>query len=150
MGPNSQLMIHDAWGLAIGNAADMRSLADRLDHLSNNIASVYAAKSGGTVESWREAMLAESWYSAEEAVTAKLADRVDGQTVDDKARASFDLSVFQYAGREQAPPPPIPTAPEASAPRVVGEDGPELFQPAADIAAAAHARRAALDAKRYV
>jgi ATP-dependent Clp endopeptidase proteolytic subunit ClpP len=122
MGPNSQLMIHDAWGLAIGNAADMRSLADRLDHLSNNIASVYAAKSGGTVESWREAMLAESWYSAEESVTAKLADRVDGQTADDKAKASFDLSVFQYAGREQAPPPPIPTAPEMTpeAPVVAG------------------------------
>jgi hypothetical protein len=42
----------------------MRDMADRLDHLSNNIASVYAEKAGGDVAAWRSAMLAETWYSA--------------------------------------------------------------------------------------
>lgn len=76
MGPQSQLMIHDALGLEIGNAADMRKFADLLDRISNSIAEVYAAKAGGTVESWRTSMLAETWYSAEEAVAAGLADSI--------------------------------------------------------------------------
>lgn len=105
MGRNSQLMIHDAWGMGVGDASVMRDLADRLDKISDNIASVYAEKAAGTVEDWRVAMLAETWYSAEEAVTAGLADSVEESPVADKPKAQFDLSVFQYAGRDKAPPP---------------------------------------------
>jgi ATP-dependent Clp endopeptidase proteolytic subunit ClpP len=106
MARNSQLMIHDAWGMGIGNAQVMRDLAGRLDKISDNIASVYAAKSGGSVEDWRAAMLAETWYSDEEAVAAGLADRVEEAPAPaDAPKAAFDLSVFQYPGREQAPPP---------------------------------------------
>lgn len=108
MGQNAELMIHDAWGLAIGNAQDMRDLADRLDHLSNNIASIYQAKAGGTTADWRTAMLAETWYSAQEAVDAGLADRVEGAATADPAQNAFDLSAFTYAGRRQAPPPTMP------------------------------------------
>ncbi len=110
MAPNTQLMIHDAWGLAIGNAADMRSTADLLDRLSNNIASIYAAKAGGTVEDWRAAMLAESWYSAEEAVAVGLADSVltvDAPADAAKALASVDTSEWKYGGRDEAPAPLI-------------------------------------------
>jgi ATP-dependent Clp endopeptidase proteolytic subunit ClpP len=125
MGRNSQLMIHDAWGLAIGNAADMRDLADRLDKISDNIASVYADKTGGDVAQWRGAMLAETWYDADEAVTAGLADvalELKDEDKDAAAKAAIDLSVFQHAGREAAPAPVLPeaadeapTAPPASA-----------------------------------
>ena len=103
MGRNSQMMIHDAWGIGIGPSAAMRDLADRLDKISDNIASIYATKGGGTVEDWRTAMLAETWYSDEEAVAAGLADRVEESP--EPVKNSFDLSVFQFAGREQAPPP---------------------------------------------
>jgi ATP-dependent Clp endopeptidase proteolytic subunit ClpP len=120
MGQNSELMIHDAWGLAIGNAADMRDLADRLDHLSNNIASVYAAKAGGGVETWRSAMLAETWYSADEAVAAGLADSVSPARA--ASQDSFDLSQFKHAGRADAPAPtasaPVETEVDESRPRV--------------------------------
>ncbi len=113
MGRNSQLMIHDAWGVAIGNAADMRDIAGRLDALSDNIASIYAAKAGGTVEEWRAAMLAETWFSADEAVAAGLADSVDGADDEaDKARNSFDLSAFKHAGRDEAPAPVVAVQPE--------------------------------------
>lgn len=112
MGRNTELMIHDAWGICIGNAGDMRDLAARLDHLSDNIASVYTAKAGGTVEDWRTAMLAESWYSAEEAVAAGLADSVDTGAVVEPgaAKNAFDLSAFQHPGRNAAPAPPSPDA----------------------------------------
>lgn len=105
MARNSELMIHDAWGICVGNAADMQKMADDLGHFSDNLASVYAEKSGGTVEDWRAAMSAETWFSAEEAVLAGLADRVDAQPADEQAKNRFDLSVFAYAGREKAPAP---------------------------------------------
>lgn len=104
MGRNSQLMIHDAWGLCVGNAEDMRNLGERLDKISDNIASVYAAKSGEGVQTCREWMLAETWYSAEEAVAAGLADRIDEAP---EPQNRHDLSVFQYAGREAAPAPAV-------------------------------------------
>ena len=76
MAANSTMMIHGGSGVAIGNAKDMHDMADLLDKLNANIASVYAAKAGGTTESWLETMLAETWYTADEAVEAGLADRV--------------------------------------------------------------------------
>lgn len=111
MAENSQLMIHDAWGIAIGPAADMRDMADLLDRLSNNIAAIYADKSGGTADGWRSVMLGEAWYSAGEAVAAGLADEVLGANTEaDPAQiaARFDLKQFAHAGRDDAPPPPIP------------------------------------------
>jgi ATP-dependent protease ClpP protease subunit len=107
MGRNTQMMIHDAWGIGIGPAADMRDLADRLDKISDNIASIYADKSGGKVGDWRDLMLAETWYDADEAVAAGLADEVEGAEPD-RARNAFDLSVFKHAGRAQAPGPVMP------------------------------------------
>jgi ATP-dependent protease ClpP protease subunit len=72
----AKMMIHDAAGLVLGNAADMRVMADLLDELSDTIAGIYADRAGGTVANWRDAMRAETWYGAHEAVKAGLADRV--------------------------------------------------------------------------
>jgi ATP-dependent protease ClpP protease subunit len=123
MGMNSELMIHDAWGIAIGPAEDMRDMATRLDSLSDNIASVYARKAGGAAADWRPAMLAETWYSADEAVAAGLADSVDSgePATEDSAKAAFDLEgMFTYPGRAAAPGPanlvPPPAAPGAPLP----------------------------------
>lgn len=108
---NSEMMIHDASSFSAGNAGDLRKRADDLDRVSNNIASIYAERTGGTTEEWRDFMLAETWYSAQEAVDAGLANRVDTKDEpekDDKdsAKNSFDLSLFNYAGRREAPAPP--------------------------------------------
>ncbi|QJY46663.1 head maturation protease, ClpP-related [Pseudonocardia broussonetiae] len=140
MGIGSQLMVHDAWGVAIGNAAEMAQAQRMLDSTSDALASTYAAKAGGTTEQWREVMRAETWYTADEAVAAGLADRV--AAADETGTAAgeqitpggssgsfwdmwdslaapdrFDLSAFTYAGRDRAPAPAMPgrTTPAASA-----------------------------------
>lgn len=117
MGGNTELMIHDAWGIAMGNAADMQAYADLLDRTSNDIAAVYADKAGTTREAMREYMLAETWFNADEAVAAGLADSVNtGKAEDDTdepaARMEFDLkALFEQPGRAAADPPaPLPTA----------------------------------------
>jgi ATP-dependent protease ClpP protease subunit len=115
MNRNSELMIHEASGFAMGDSTTMRDLAERLDHISNNIASVYADRAGGAVEDWRAAMHAETWYSAQEAVDAGLADRVaELKTADAAPTNRFDYSIFNhafnYAGRAAAPTPVFPAA----------------------------------------
>jgi len=111
MGRNAQMMIHDAWGLCVGNAGDMRGLAERLDKISDNIASIYADRAGGDAATWRAAMLEESWYNADEAVAAGLADTVEDATVQAAADTrSFNLAGFRHAGRDDAPTPLAPVA----------------------------------------
>jgi ATP-dependent Clp endopeptidase proteolytic subunit ClpP len=129
MAPNSELMIHDVSGIIWGNAAEMAEFAELLDHFSDNIASLYAAKAGGTAAQWRETMKGEAWFSASEAVDAGLADRVD--TAVGAASNSFDLSGFRYQGRALAPKPAAVNGDDpADEPAV--EDEPKIEDTAAD------------------
>jgi ATP-dependent Clp endopeptidase proteolytic subunit ClpP len=93
MARNSELMIHDALGFVLGNAADMQDMAELLNRTSDNIASIYAERAGGEVADWRKAMVAETWYSAQDAVDAGLADQVDGHAAGGETN-SWDLSLF--------------------------------------------------------
>lgn len=143
--PHSQFMVHDAQGVACGDPEEMREYADFLDRQSDNIASVYAERAGGTVKQWRARMKATTWYFADEAVDAGLADEVaQPQRMDpheeEQARATaaaWDLSVYNYAhtSREQAPAPTQavetepPAAPEPAAPAPVFD--PDAFRTAA-------------------
>jgi ATP-dependent protease ClpP protease subunit len=74
--PAGRVMIHDAQGIAIGSPADMEEARELLDAVSNDIAGIYTARAGGTVKSWRTAMTATTWYSAQQAVDAGLAGRI--------------------------------------------------------------------------
>ena len=115
-GRNSEIMIHDAWAVVAGNPADLFEYAEWLDKTSNNIASIYAERTGrGTRDTWREAMRAETWYDPDEALAAGLVDRIAGQDdAEDHSDATdalpLDLSAFAHAGRAAAPAPVIPAA----------------------------------------
>lgn len=96
MNSGSEMMIHDAWGFAQGDAKTMREMAISLEKTSAAIAGLYAKRAGGKAEEWRELMLAETWYTAEEAVAAGLADEwADAPAAENK----FDLSKYGYRGR---------------------------------------------------
>jgi ATP-dependent protease ClpP protease subunit len=142
MSPHSQMMLHMAAGVAAGEATELREYADFLDRQSENIAGVYAERAGGTVKQWLKVMAAETWYFADEAVAAGLADEVGkperqmGEELDDRAMAAaWDLKVYNYAHerREDAPAPLIETAPETP---VAEAAPPPVFDPAAFRAAA--------------
>lgn len=104
---HAEMMIHDALGVAVGNAADMKNMLDRLDQMSDNVAGIYAKKAGGDVKDWRKKMSAETWYSADEAVAAGLADRKEstGVNADDLKATMSAQQVFRYSGRQAAPGP---------------------------------------------
>jgi ATP-dependent protease ClpP protease subunit len=110
MAPNTMLMIHDASGVCLGNAADMEEMAELLDLISDNIADAYASRAGGTRDEWRARMRAETWYLPEDAVENGLADEAittpkagdpavvpDEDEEPDMARP-FDLAAYGYTG----------------------------------------------------
>jgi ATP-dependent Clp endopeptidase proteolytic subunit ClpP len=103
--PSATVMIHDGAAVVWGNEADMRATADLLGKLSNTIAEIYANRAGGTTEEWRALMREETWYNAKEAVEAGLADKVSDTGDGDTATNRWDLSLFNFAGRDQAPSP---------------------------------------------
>lgn len=121
MNLGTEMMIHDPWGIAIGNADVMTETAKRLATSADNLADIYTARAGGDHKSWRKAMAAETWYTAQEAVDAGLADSVGHQPEDQPAeadKARWDFSIFAHAGRGGAPAPYMPAnhnSPKATA-----------------------------------
>lgn len=130
MSPGTTMMIHDTSCFIYGNAAELRKEADVLELISSSGAELYAEVAGGTVEQWRELQRAETWYTAATAVEAGLIDRVavvpdagpaetagdegpesvDSDDVDDRARATYDLSLFDKAPKGLHPKPPTASA----------------------------------------
>ncbi|MCX7491478.1 ATP-dependent Clp protease proteolytic subunit [Corynebacterium sp. P6129] len=110
MRPSAELMIHEAWGMAMGPASDMEQMRVQLDRMSAKLARIYAEKAGGSPEVWRAAMERESWFSAEEALAVGLVDAVeDARSAPDPvlARAGTGriFNAFNYKGRGDAPRP---------------------------------------------
>jgi HK97 family phage major capsid protein len=68
MPESSFLMIHEAWGLAIGGSGDLRQQADLIDRISTAYRQTYSARSGMSTEDVASLMAAESWLTAAEAV----------------------------------------------------------------------------------
>lgn len=111
------LMIHDAWTIAVGNAKELRDTAERIDVTSGELAKLYAARSGKKSEQEvRDLMLAETWFTAQEAVDAGLADEVM-QNLRAAARAvpGFVTYVRAYEGLAEDQRP-FRNMPELAAP----------------------------------
>jgi ATP-dependent protease ClpP protease subunit len=134
MAPHSQLMIHDGSGLCLGNAADMRETAELLDRQSDNIAAVYAAKAGGSVEEWRARMTAETWYTAAEAVEAGLADEIASSqaSADDNSPENLSGRPVTAHAEPIAAAPLIPVVTAQAAAET--EQGEPAEEPAAELA----------------
>ncbi|MDQ1248224.1 MAG: hypothetical protein QG597_2596 [Actinomycetota bacterium] len=103
MSRGSMMMIHDAAGFAWGPASELRSMADLLDKISDQIAGIYAARSGSDAAGWRKAMLAETWYTDTEAVAAGLADET-ADSEDTDADATNRAAAWIKTRFQGAPP----------------------------------------------
>jgi ATP-dependent Clp protease protease subunit len=87
------MMIHDAWGIEIGDAAAMRKMADMLETTSSAITDVYAARTRAERTQLRTWMEAETWFTGAEAVDAGLADVMDENL---RVAAHLDLSKHKF------------------------------------------------------
>lgn len=89
------VMIHNAWSITLGDHRDHSASANMLDKIDGSIRTDYAAKSGKSVEDFRELMNAETWLDADEALELGLVDRVYEK--DGGAENRYDLSIFENA-----------------------------------------------------
>lgn len=78
MHKNSMLMIHHAWTYASGNAQQLRKAADDVEKISKSSCMIYLDRAGDklTEEKLNELLDAETWLSAEEALSYGLCDEV--------------------------------------------------------------------------
>lgn len=76
MQPAAQMMIHNAWGLVVGDHNDHSEMAELLAQQDQVIAGIYAARSGRPVDEFTALMEAETWLTDQAAVDAGLADQV--------------------------------------------------------------------------
>lgn len=108
----SQWMIHDASGACYGNAAEMIVMAEVLDQMSGMIAEIYRDRGGLTVAKWRNLMRASAgagtWFTADAAVEAGLADRVAAVVpVEAGPTARWDMAAYRPAAVQPDPPAPF-------------------------------------------
>ena len=80
MAPSSFLMLHNAWGVVIGNRHDMAEAATLFERFDGALADIYAARSGMARSEIATLLDAETFLTAEEAVAAGLADIIAGET----------------------------------------------------------------------
>jgi ATP-dependent protease ClpP protease subunit len=91
---NAMMMIHNPWGFGMGDAEEMRALADLLDKLGGQIADSYAARSGMSRDDALTLMNAETWLTADEAKAKGLVDMVKpSRTGPDRAEALARLDI---------------------------------------------------------
>lgn len=91
MGSGAFLMIHNAWGIVMGNRHDMRDLAETFEEFDQAMAAIYAARSGLASAEVAALMDRDSWIGAERAVELGLADA-----------AASDGAASDRAGGDQA------------------------------------------------
>lgn len=96
--PGGMYMIHRAWTITIGNAIEMRSLADVLDQLDKTIAAQYASKTGMAESKIIALMDEETWMTAAMAVEHGFVDSVASsstQETEAKALVNWDVSALK-------------------------------------------------------
>jgi ATP-dependent protease ClpP protease subunit len=71
-------MIHNAWGVAVGNKSEMLYFADLLGKIDANILRDYQSKTGASTEQIKQWMDNETWFTAQEALTNGFVDRIYG------------------------------------------------------------------------
>jgi ATP-dependent protease ClpP protease subunit len=74
MGLGSMMMIHNSWGLVVGNQSDMRAAAETFAEFDAAMADIYVARTGMDADEVAALMEAETWLRAERAIESGFAD----------------------------------------------------------------------------
>jgi ATP-dependent protease ClpP protease subunit len=92
---HARIMIHNPSGVCMGQASDMRKVADILDTYRDSVATIYAQKMDATIEEVMDLLEAETWYSADAAQAAGLVDEVT-ETADPVAAMAVPVGMFKH------------------------------------------------------
>lgn len=96
MSENAYMMIHDPWTMIIGNAREIRKMADDLDKINGSIVNAYKNKITDRIDEdyIRMLMKAESWLDADEAIrlgfaNTKKCDSINDIVIDKQYKALY-------------------------------------------------------------
>jgi ATP-dependent Clp endopeptidase proteolytic subunit ClpP len=93
MAENAMMMIHNAWGMQVGTAEDMRKMADLLEKTNVSIRDTFASRTGLSAETIANLMAGETWMSSKECKEYGFADTISENI---KIAAYFDFKKFHY------------------------------------------------------
>lgn len=108
---NAMTMVHNAWTIAWGNAAELGQVVELLGKIDASIVATYAARTGQTPEDVAAWMAAETWMDAAQTVERGFADEI-GQELNVAAAVPADR--FQNTParfKQQASPAPVAAGP---------------------------------------
>ena len=88
MGRGAMIMVHNAWGLTVGNRHDHADSIAVLQPIDAAMAEIYAARTGKPPKKMAELMDAETWMAASAAVDGGFADRVMDDAAPPQAAAA--------------------------------------------------------------
>ncbi|MFA5385569.1 MAG: head maturation protease, ClpP-related [Eubacteriales bacterium] len=115
MPSNAMMMVHNPWSIAMGYADDFRKLAEDLDKIRESIIAVYEAKTSLSRDEIVELMDAETWLTADDALTFGFADEIEESK---QVAASLNAGILTINGQEmdlkryRNPPKLLVTQPE--------------------------------------
>jgi ATP-dependent Clp protease protease subunit len=129
MNQGSVMMIHEAQGVAFGDAATMIKMADTLKTVTGSIADIYATRTKNSKKDVLEMLAAETWMDSKECVSMNFATAVSKEKA---IKNSFDLSSFRNTPEElkKVEEEPVVAEPVAAEPVVVEE--PVVAEPVAE------------------
>jgi ATP-dependent Clp endopeptidase proteolytic subunit ClpP len=126
---NALVMIHNPWGMTMGDADELRKEADILDKLKATLVNAYVRKTGMEAEQVAQMMDDETWLNATEAVALGFADAIEdgieaaASITPEAARARFDTFQNSMARKttktikaEEAAPAEVVAEPVVEAP----------------------------------
>lgn len=103
MGLGTFMMVHNAWGVVVGNRHDMRDAADLFDSFDGAIADIYEARTGQKRSDIEKLMDAETFMGPSEAVEKGFADAVDdGMELPDAEASGSDRGLMARRKTEAA------------------------------------------------
>ncbi len=147
------MMIHEPWRITVGDAVEHRKAVNELTTVSVTMVEIYARRTGQPAAVVKEAMEAETWWNAADAVAWGLATRVEPAAAPERlaalASASFaHLDLRNVPARIAAmlrPDHPTAAADLEESPAMPPEEANPLVITAPD-SAAAEAQAAAVQA----
>lgn len=104
---NGMIMIHEPSVLTWGDAVEHRKQAELLDKIRDVIVGMYRSRTGAEDKQLRDWMLAETWFTAEEAKAAGFVDEVlpnvsGGDSASNHATRLFNLEKFRNVPKDWA------------------------------------------------
>lgn len=107
MADNAMMMIHNPWDIAMGDAAELRRAADKLDMIRDQLVKVYGQKTGIDAADLIAMLDVETWFTADQALEQNFVTEVVGAL----SAAACDVSSFGF--RKAPDSPHLVTSPAA-------------------------------------